>query len=206
MTDQGAKSAPDWERIEQDYRAGVLSIREIASQHGITHGAINKRAKRDGWERDVAAKITAKADALVSKRQVSTLVSTERAVSERILIEANAQVIADVRMAHRGDIRKARDLTMTLLNELELTTLTNHLFAELGEMLRCPDEKGQDKLNDLYHKVIGLPSRVGSIKHLADALKTLVTLEREAYGISNDPEPPSGNISITVRRAVKNGN
>lgn len=69
------KKTPDWERIEADYRAGLLSVREIAASQGITHGAINKRAKRDGWERDLAAKIRAKADALVSKREVSTLVS-----------------------------------------------------------------------------------------------------------------------------------
>ncbi|MGE4828221.1 hypothetical protein AB8897_22680, partial [Yersinia enterocolitica] len=100
---------PDWEAIESAYRAGLMSIREIASQHGITHGAINKRAKRDGWERDLKAKIKAKADALVSKREVSTQVSTEKALSERILIEANAEVIANVRMEHRGDIRRARE-------------------------------------------------------------------------------------------------
>ncbi len=103
-------ASPDWEAIESAYRAGLMSIREIASQHGITHGAINKRAKRDGWERDLKAKIKAKADALVSKREVSKQVSTETATNERILIEANAEVIANVRMEHRGDIRRARNI------------------------------------------------------------------------------------------------
>ncbi|CZW65294.1 Uncharacterised protein [Enterobacter hormaechei] len=37
---------PDWEAIETAYRAGVMSLREIASQHGISEGAIRKRAKR----------------------------------------------------------------------------------------------------------------------------------------------------------------
>ena len=69
----------DWEAIERAYRAGLLSIREIASTQGITHGEINKRAKRDGWERNLKAKIQAKVDALVSKRTVSTLVSTKQA-------------------------------------------------------------------------------------------------------------------------------
>lgn len=46
-------TAPDWEHIELDYRAGVKTLRPIAAEHGITHGAINKRAKRDGWERDL---------------------------------------------------------------------------------------------------------------------------------------------------------
>lgn len=72
-------ATPDWEAIESACRAGLMSIREIASQHGITHGAINKRAKRDGWERDLKAKVKAKADALVSKCEVSKQVSTETA-------------------------------------------------------------------------------------------------------------------------------
>ncbi|EDT7289425.1 hypothetical protein TN55_001405 [Salmonella enterica subsp. enterica] len=30
---------PDWEAIETAYRAGVMSLREIASHHGISEGA-----------------------------------------------------------------------------------------------------------------------------------------------------------------------
>ena len=54
MTDK--KLTPDWERIELDYRAGVKTLRQIAEEHGITHGAINKRAKRDGWARERVAR------------------------------------------------------------------------------------------------------------------------------------------------------
>ncbi len=60
----------DWEKIEADYRAGILSVREIAASQGITHGAINKRARRDGWERDLAARIKAKADAVIIPKEV----------------------------------------------------------------------------------------------------------------------------------------
>lgn len=180
-------ATPDWEAIESAYRAGVQSVREIASQHGITHGAINKRAKRDGWERDLKAKIKAKADALVSKREVSTLVSTERVVSERILIEANAEVIANVRMEHRGDIRRARTLTNSLLEELESECSDVDALNQLGELLRREDDKGTDKLNDLYHKIISLPGRVKAMKDLADSLKNLIALERQAYSL-DDPD------------------
>jgi len=69
---QEKKAAPDWERIEADYRAGVLSIREIAAEQGITDTAIRKRAKRDEWVRDLAERIQAKADALVRTAEVRT--------------------------------------------------------------------------------------------------------------------------------------
>lgn len=45
-------ATPDWEAIETAYRAGMMSLREIAAQHGISEGAIRKRAKRDDWSRD----------------------------------------------------------------------------------------------------------------------------------------------------------
>lgn len=173
----------DWEAIESAYRAGLLSIREIASQHGITHGAINKRAKRDGWERDLKAKIKAKADALVSKREVSSQVSTEKATSERILIEANAEVIATVRMEHRGDIRRARNIASSLFGELEAQCADVGALDKLGELMLQPDDKGQDRLNEIYHKVISMPGRVKSMKDLSDTLKTLIGLERQAYDI-----------------------
>lgn len=176
-------ASPDWEAIESAYRAGLMSIREIASQHGITHGAINKRAKRDGWERDLKAKIKAKADALVSKREVSKQVSTETATNERILIEANAEVIANVRMEHRGDIRRARNIASSLFGELEAQCGDVGALEQLGDLMFSPDDKGQDKLNEIYHKVISMPGRVKSMKDLSDTLKTLIGLERQAYDI-----------------------
>lgn len=65
------KKKIDWEKIEVDYRAGVKTLREIADEHNITHGAINKRAKRDGWERDLTAKIKTKA--ILQKDEVDPL-------------------------------------------------------------------------------------------------------------------------------------
>lgn len=176
---------PDWEAIESAYRAGVMSLREIASQHGITHGAINKKAKKEGWERNLKEKINQKAEALVSKREVSTKVSTEKVVSERILIEANAEVIANVRMEHRGDIRRARELTNNLFDELSAKCADVPALCKLGELMLNPDDNGRDKLNEIYHSIISLPERVKSAKALSETLKNLVGLERQAYGLDD---------------------
>ena len=176
-------SKPDWEAIETAYRAGVMSLREIASQHGISEGAIRKRAKRDDWSRDLNAKIQQKADDLVRKQ-----VRNESTLTERVLIEATAEVIATVRMEHRGDIRRARELTNMLFDELAGECGDVAALEMLGDLMRREDDKGQDKLNDLYHKIISLPSRVKSMKDLSDSLKTLIGLEREAYSIENKAE------------------
>ena len=189
----------DWEAIEADYRAGVLSLREIANSHGITHGAVNKRAKRDGWDRDLSAKIKARAEALVSKAAVSTEVSTQRAVTDRQVIEANAERIAQVQGGHRATGARLLALGQTLLAELETQSADVESLAKLGELMRAPDDKGMDKLNDLYQKVIGTPGRVDSAKKIAETLKAAIGLEREAYGLDDKKAQVSspGEISIT---------
>lgn len=174
---------PDWERIEQLFRAGLLSVREIAAACGVSHTAINKRSKTEGWDRDLNAKIKAKADSLVSKREVSTKVSTETLATERGIVEANAEVIADIRMAHRTDIGRSRRLANKLLDELENLTDNRDLFEELGELMRDPDDKGFDRRNELYGKVISLSGRTKTMKELGETLKTLVALERQAYDL-----------------------
>lgn len=181
---------PDWETIESAYRAGVMSLREIASQHGISDTAIRKRAKKDGWSRDLAAKIQAKADDLVRRREVRTKVRTENAASERELIEANAEVIATVRMEHRGDIRRARTLANALFDELEAECADVDSLRKLGELMLDPDNNGRDRLNELYQaiismpeRVISMPERVKSMKALSETLKNLIGLERQAYGM-----------------------
>lgn len=43
------KPNADWESVEREYRAGVLSVREIGKAAGVSHVAVLKKAKREGW-------------------------------------------------------------------------------------------------------------------------------------------------------------
>lgn len=183
---------PDWEAIETAYRAGVMSLREIAAQHGISEGAIRKRAKRDDWSRDLAAKVKERADDLVRKAEVRKQVRTETALSERVLIEATAEVVAAVRMEHRGDIRRAREITNALFDEIGAECADVASLRKLGELMLEPDENGRDKLNEIYHSIISMPERVKAVKALSDALKNLIGLERQAYDIDG----PEGDNSV----------
>lgn len=47
------KEGMDWLAIEADYRPNKLSLRTIGEKYGCTEGAIRKRAKRDGWMREI---------------------------------------------------------------------------------------------------------------------------------------------------------
>lgn len=147
------KKPTDWERIELDYRAGILTLREMASAAGVTEGAIRKRAKRDDWTRDLSAKIKAKADDLVRKQEVRSEVRNESTLTERVLIEAGAEAILRVKLGHRSRITRHSELLDKMQAELE--------------------EDGGD-----------LAGRVDIAKKLSETLKTLITLERDAFDIT----------------------
>jgi hypothetical protein len=197
---------PDWKAIELDYRAGIKTLRQMADEQGISHAYIAKRAKTYGWERDLSAKIQAKAEQLVTKAAVTNVVTTETRVSERDIVDANADAIAGIRLAHRRDIQRSRSVVIALLSELELQTGQENvdLLEQLGELLRKEDENGQDRLNDLYHKIISLPGRAKTMKDLGESLRVLVAMERQAFGMIDDKDggavlPLSKELTDTER-------
>lgn len=187
MSNEKEKKNIDWERIEIDYRAGIKTLRDIAGEHGIVHGYITKRAKRDGWVRDLTAKIQARADEIVAKKSVSKEVAKERRILEQTVIEANAQHNAEVDLSHRGGASFSRQIVDSLMLELKDQIEQRVEYQHLGEMLRNPDAFGNDKLNDQYMKTVSFSGRVDNIKKLVDAQKVVIELERRVYKIDTDP-------------------
>ena len=198
-----ARKVVDWESVGIQYRAGIRSLKDIGREFDVSDAAIVKRAKRDGWTRDLKAKIHAKAESKVSESLVSAQVSAQTKVREREVIEANASAMADVLLAHRRDIQRSKSVVMRLLDELEQQTGLENvaLLEELGELLRSEDDKGQDRLNDLYRKIISLPERAKTMKSLADSLRVTVDMQRQAFGMDAKgaiPEGGSGTARIGI--------
>ena len=189
----------DWESVERDYSAGLLSLRELADKYGTKESTIRSRAKTQDWVRDLSKKINQKVEDISRKELSRSTSRTEKNVSEKEIIEANAQAIVDIKLAHRGDIRKSKRIVNSLFDELELTTDNRELFEQLGELLRQESDSGQDKLNDIYKKVISLPQRIDGVKKLTDALKTMIGLEREAYDITAAPTATDNAMSSFVK-------
>ena len=165
-----------------------MSTREIASEHSISHTAINKRAKADAWSRDLSAKVKAMADAKVSSALVSSVVSTATKITEKLTVEVESDKVASVRIGHRKSIARGHNLCQALLQELEDQTFDAVLLGQLGELMRNPDESGSDRLNDIYRKVISTPGRVDTAKKLVETMKSVIAMEREAYNIGATPE------------------
>ena len=199
------RTTPDWERIELDYRAGIKTLRQIGEAHGISHAAISKRAKKDGWERDLKAKIQAKADSLVTKAAVTKEVSKQAAASERETIEANAHAIANVKLAHRRDIQRSRSIVMALLDEMEAQSGAESAanLRLLGEYLASDTVDASEKLQDLYQRIISLPQRAKTMKDLGESLRVLVGLERQAFGMDDKDTAPADGLTTLLNGIAK---
>lgn len=177
----------DWEAIERDYRAGVLTFDKMAAIHGISKGRISQVAKREKWPRDLSAKIKAKVQDKLNKNAINKELNKDvRLASEREIVEANAQVQADIILGQRQDVPRARRLMQKLLAELEGETDAIEDLERIGDILAGGDEA---KMADLFRKLNSLPGRIDSGKKLAEAMKTCITLEREVFNIDGARTP-----------------
>jgi replicative superfamily II helicase len=147
----------DWEGVERDYSAGLLTLREIGEKYGISHTAIRKKAEKEDWSKDLSAKIAKEAEKKVSKLQVSNDVSKK--ASEKEIIEINAQALVNVKLKHRTSINRVNNLVDTLFEEIE--ELSTHKNAD------------------------NLPIRVDMTKKLMDTLRISIDKERQAFGIQD---------------------
>lgn len=201
VSPKSSKPRADWEAIELQYRAGIKTSRVIGEEFGVSHTMVNRKAKELGWTRDLSAKIQAKADAMVARSEVSRDVSKERLETEKAIVDAGAEAIVRVRLTHRKDIRRGQAIIQSLYDELELTCGPENaaMVAELGELMREPDDRGQDKRNEVYQKLMSLPGRIKAAKELGEALKSLIGLEREAYSINSEPPaPPAETVADAI--------
>ena len=197
----------DWDAIEPHYRAGIRSLKDIGQQFEVSDAAIIKHAKKECWARNLKAKIQAKAEAKVSAALVSAEVSAETKLTEAVRIEVESEVLARIELAQRKDIGRGRNVVMDLLGELEHQTGNRDLYERLYELLHDDKEAEGDtsdaqrerdrKRRDAFDRAMSLGGRSSTMKSLAESLKTLVQLERQAYRIGDAPSEGVGDITIT---------
>ncbi len=116
MSDKQKRTPPDWEAIEREYRAGQLSIRQIAANHGVTHGGVRKRAANEGWTRDLTEKVQQAVKQRVVSSAVSNHPSREKVDTEREIIAAAADRGAS---AVHGHLARAARLARIAERNLE---------------------------------------------------------------------------------------
>ncbi len=177
------KPRTDWEAIEREYRAGQLSVREIARKVGLTEGAIRKRAKAEGWERVLADKVRR----AVREKLVRADGTQAQRTSDADVIEAAAETGRQVVVLHRRDIRVGREIVYRLFDELSAATSN---LGEIEEAIEAETESDKSpQRRSAMLKAVSLPSRSSAMLSLAGALRHLVGLERKAFNLDDDDKP-----------------
>lgn len=182
----------DWAAIERHYRAGELSLNEIAKRYGVSRPGIQKRAEREGWVRDLSKKIEQatqnKVVAAVAKQQVAGELPLATKMAEKAYVDAYSDAAAAVDSQQRGDVKRALDVQRGLLAELEALSRPD-LMRFLEEMAEALDESGptvnggwkNDKINELYRYVISLAGRIKMAKELGAAHGVYLPLQRKMF-------------------------
>jgi hypothetical protein len=72
----GRRSDIDWEAIRRDFEADLLTGDELAAQHGVDRASIYRKAKKQGWQKNLTAK--------VQERTAAMLVTADQAGSPTV--------------------------------------------------------------------------------------------------------------------------
>ena len=175
----------DWDRVERQYRAGLLSVAEIARQNRCVEGTIRNHAKRYGWKRDLTDEMrqntrTKLVENLALVFDGSDVVKQIQEVTDEEIIEQASKTQVQVVRGHQKTLGDGHNLVMRMLNELDATTTHR---GELEEAIKSSIAPVRQKaaLN-----AISLGGRAQVMRDLAIAAKTWVILERQAFNIADD--------------------
>ena len=165
VSDAPKRPPIDWEAIEREYRAGQLSVSEIARQHSVSHPLIFRKAKAVGWTRNLADRVRE----AVTAKAVTDGVTGDRRVTDREAVELAAERGVQIVREHRTLIGRGRALVAKMFGELDA--------AGTGEDGSSLKDKSM------------------TLGNLTNSLKTLVALERQAFSLSDDPaKEPRGFV------------
>lgn len=205
-------SEETWAAIEADFRAGVKTTQAIADEYGVKYTTVLQRSQRLGWKRDLSHRVAERTaeklfreavlDEGKAPREVSRAKRALDRQAESETIEAAAELHMQVIMKHRGRISKASSLCDGLMAELAAQSMTPDQLQHIAELISLTEGQTDDIKSDprmvqaradAWRKLLSLNNRTDVLKKLADALRTLVTLERLVFGISDNANGEANN-------------
>lgn len=189
----------DWERIERDYRAGLLSIREIAKEQGVSDTAIRKKATAYAWERNLSDQVAAMAKAEL----VRTNVRTANPQTEQEIVEAAASQVVNVVRGHRSRIGRQVELVDLLTQQLVDVAGRRDEFEDAIEDMTVEDKTGERRARLM--KAVSLSTHASTAVNMANALKTLIGLERQAFSIKDDSTPTVNPLGDLLQQVMGTG-
>jgi len=167
--------AYDWEAVERDYRLGLHSLRELSARHGPSEGAIRKKAKAEGWSKDLSAQIRQR----VREKACRAAAPEDKAASDAEIVETAADACTEIIRGHQRLLMQAKTLAETLMDRL-------------GEQLEKGTMTVQLKSGETDEVDVPLDYAGKTLGNATMALERVVRLERQAYGLDEAGKEQSG--------------
>ncbi len=179
----------DWEQVEAEYRGGVLSIRVISRNHGMSTTRLRDRAKKYGWERDLSDAVRRQARGELLREDAAAhhnaAIKADPLAQASIVNDAAATQVKVVR-EHRKDLSK-------------LGAIQRRLFARLDALTKIEDGPAgkEEQLRTL--------SMLNEAAQITEALSRnahrLIPLERQAFSLdAKGSESPGAGVSAIEER------
>lgn len=197
--------------MENDYRVGILSLRQMGVKYGMDEAAIRYHARKNGWEREKAVK----REIVRSVNQKTVGGHTPGAppplppkpelpkqpkepppkrepASMEGTIERYVELATEVIGSHRRDIHMVRvavrQMTQELCDQMNDMPMIEERIMEYfaAKAQNDPIATAQYKMQmqqALYS--VSLPSRSKTVSNLTNALEKLVGMERKSYGLES---------------------
>jgi hypothetical protein len=196
------KKVIDWKIVEREYRAGIKTLRQISEECGVSHVAIQKRANKEEWSRDLQAKIKAKAAEKVTKSLVTKGVTKDQLVTERQVIEANAAIVASADLINRKDVLLALDVSRSQLEEVATMCRPDlrEVLEQLADEFDMSSPVKADKANELYRYIISLAGRVKMSKEIAAAHGVYIPMQRKILKLDEEGDKNQSNLDAILAK------
>lgn len=158
----------DWEAIERDYRTGQFSLKELERKHGAGFADISRRAKKEGWTKDLREAVkqaTSSAVLAETTKGIAKAITKNVAENTKNVVLAAAEVNRQVILGH---LDRARELVAdTAAARAKLMALADNV-ADVREAATL----------------------ASAIESLMRTTKGLVEIERKALDLDSPSEKP----------------
>lgn len=176
----------NWTNVEKQYKAGLMSISEIAREAGTVPGNIRYHAQKKGWERNLTQAVREKTRIKLIESLAENFGGGQNAVDELnrltddAIVEQAARTQIQVLREHQKSIGHGHKLVMRMLDELDATT------AYAGELQNLITSTISPQRQEAVRRAVSLGSRSTILRDLSTAARQWVHLERQAFNIPDE--------------------
>ena len=174
----------DWESIQNEYRAGQLSIRAIASKYGVGESTIRKRANKNSWERDLTDKVRKATKSKLVRTMVRSKKDLEAVDSD--FYEGLVELDLDGGAHNGAQCSKVRTDEEIIEEASDCAASVVFEQRETIKNFRGILDKFYNNLAKTEITAKNRSSALKDFKYCTEVFEKLVRLERQAYSLDEE--------------------